>query len=351
MIRQLRADSTPETSFYKDWDEERARLGLPQDFDKLLPRTHVSTLAGTGADTAVIGNFLRLGKRANCVRAAEGSLRCVSSGINSYASFCSLVCRPCLPPTDENVLLWGSTFKPGATYPNYLGHLKKACFLTGPPVDWHTAAVRDVCKGIRCAKKSSFKFPNFIYTHDLFRIVNGLGWEDSFSLLAFASLLFSRMGPSEALCLRRARDSDRLADFVCQDDKVLIGTRICGWATCLIIKMSWRKNLPGSCILTRLCLCSDDSRRARKLCPPHRIWPLLRNSCREGDLLFPDFTRHNVNRRLKFTLAKLKFSEARKFTSKAFRRGATQELLTTGNSLEVVKGSWGLVGKWLPELC
>ena len=78
--------------------------------------------------------------------------------------------------------------------------------------------------------------------------------------------------------------------------------------------------------------------------PPHRIWPLLRNSCKAGGLLFPDVTRHNANRILKFTLAKLRFQDAHKFTSKAFRRGATQELLMTGNSLEVVKGSGGWWG-------
>ena len=187
MIRQHRVGSIPEISFYKDWDEERARLGLPQDFDKLLPRTQVSTFAGTGADTAVIGNFIRLGKRVNCVRSVEGSLRCVASGVNSYASFFSLVWKPFLPPTEENVLLWGSTSKPGATYRGYLWQLKKACFLTGPPVDCYAATVRDVPNCLRHAKKSSFKFPNFIYTQDLFMIINGLGWEDSFSLLASVS--------------------------------------------------------------------------------------------------------------------------------------------------------------------
>ena len=94
MIKQLRVDSIPETSFYKEWDEERARLGLPKDFNRLLPRAQIGLLAATGEDTAAMENFLRLGARVNCVRSVDGSLRCVSSGINSYASFCSLVCNP-----------------------------------------------------------------------------------------------------------------------------------------------------------------------------------------------------------------------------------------------------------------
>ena len=344
MIKQLRVDSVPETSYFKEWDIERARLGLPKDFSSRPPRAQMGLLADTGADTAVLEHFLLLGTRVNYVRSVEGSLRCVSSGINSYASFCSLVCRPFLPPTEANVLHWSSIFRPGATYRNYLGHLKKACFLAGSPVDWYTSAVRDVSKGLRLAKKGSFKFPNFIYTQDLFRIINGLGWEDCFSKLAFVSFLFSLRIPSEALCMRQAHDSERLADFVPQGDKVLIGVRVCGGAPCLIVKMSWRKNIPGGCILKRVCLCSDSSRRARKICPPHRIWPLLRASGGPGELLFPEFTRHNVNRKLKFTLAKLGFPDGHKFTSKAFRRGATQELLMTGNSLEVIKGSGGCWG-------
>ena len=63
-----------------------------------------------------------------------------------------------------------------------------------------------------------------------------------------------------------------------------------------------------------------------------------------GELLFPEFTRRNVNRKLEFTLTKLKFPDGRKYTSKVFRRGATQELLMTGNSLEVAKGSGGWWG-------
>ena len=282
MIKQLRVDSVEETAFFKEWDEERARLGLPKDFDQLLPRAKISALAEIGADTAVIENFLLLGSRVNYVRSAQGSLRCVSSGINSYASYCTLTCKDFFPPSERNVILWGSTFKAGATFRNYLGHLKKACFLTGSPVDWYTPAVRDISKGLRLAKKCSFKFPNFLYTQDLFKIINGLGWEDTFSLLAFTSYLFSLRIPSEALCLRRARDSERLADFVPQADKALIGTRICGGATCLIIKMSWRKNLPGGCILKRVCLCADSSRRARKLCPLTGFGPSSGTPVRRG---------------------------------------------------------------------
>ena len=87
MARQLRVDTIPETAYYKERDEERARPGRPKDFDQQLPRAKIALLAGTGAETAVIGNFLRLADRANYVSSVEGSLRFAASGINSYASF------------------------------------------------------------------------------------------------------------------------------------------------------------------------------------------------------------------------------------------------------------------------
>ena len=53
--------------------------------------------------------------------------------------------------------------------------LKKACLLTGTSADWYTALVRGAPKGLRCAQKSPFKFPDFIDTQDLLRIINGVG--------------------------------------------------------------------------------------------------------------------------------------------------------------------------------
>ena len=87
IIFQLRVDSVKETVFLKDRCDERARLCLPMDFDSLLPREKMYLLTATGADSAAIGRFPLLAGRANCVRPVAGSLRCVSSGINSYASF------------------------------------------------------------------------------------------------------------------------------------------------------------------------------------------------------------------------------------------------------------------------
>ena len=75
--------------------------------------------------------------------------------------------------------------------------------------------------------------------------------------------------------------------------------------------------------------------------PSRRIWRLLRSISRDGGIPLPDFTKRNFNRILKFTLTKLKFPDARKYTSKAFRMGGTQDLLMKGTPLGVIKGPGG----------
>ena len=146
---------------------------------------------------------------------------------------------------ESTVILRGSIFRPGRTYRNYTGHLEKACFLTGHSLDRLTPAVSEISCGLRRAQNNSPRFPNFLYTADLYRVINNLGRLDPFAQLAFPPFLFSLRAPSEALPMRRACDHERLADFVPQNDKVLIGVRPCSGVGCLILKMAWRKNLAG----------------------------------------------------------------------------------------------------------
>ena len=91
-------------------------------------------------------------------------------------------------------------------------------------------------------------------------------------------------------------------------------------------------------------MCQYDSPKARKICHRRRISPLIAQRVEVGGPISPSFTRRNVNRVLKFSLSKVGPKDSRKFTSNAFRRGATQELLTSGNSLDVIKGSGGWWG-------
>ena len=344
MLLSLRVDNLCETKYFKEWIRLREVIGLDESYNDLMPNARVRALANAKVDKGVIEDFLRLGVEINHLRSVAGSLRCVSSGIHSYISFCVLTGRPFLPATEDSVLLWGSSFKPGRTFRNYLSHLRKGCLVFNSPLDWDTAAVRSVAKGLRSAHRIPFKFPNFLYTQDIFTIINTIGWQSEFAQLCFISFLFSLRVPSEALLMLRAYSDDPIEKFVPQADKVLIGTRSWRGIDCLIVKMSWRKNLSGGCILRRPCLCGDKNPRAQKICPPHRVWPLLAERVSSGERVFPSFRKNNVNQLLKLNLRILGFSDGHLYTSKAFRRGSTQELHQSGNSLEVIKGAGGWHG-------
>ena len=205
----------------------------------------------------------------NILMTVGSPLRSVSSGINSYAIFRALLRKPVFPATEDNALMWGSTFKPGRTYRNYLAHLRKACLLIDSSLEWHTPRVRKVARGLKQGRRIAFQFPNFLYTQDLFTIINKLGWGSRFAQLSFISFLFPLRIPSEALFLRRAFSGDRINEFSPQNDKVLVGVREFKGCGCLIIKMTWRKNLEGECLLRRPCLCEESLGGGRRLCPPH----------------------------------------------------------------------------------
>ena len=210
-----------------------------------MPIVRIRSLAGCGAPSAAIENFRRLGARFNALRTVSGSLRFVSPGVNSYASFCSLLGRPIFPQIEDAIVLRWSPFGPGRTVRNYIGHIKKACALADCTLSWYTPSVREITMGLRFAKKAPFKYHNFIYAQDLYRIINFLGRIDIFAQLAFLACLFSLRIPSDAIPMRRARPSDRIPDFPPQADRVLIGARECQGAACLIIKMSHRRIFRG----------------------------------------------------------------------------------------------------------
>ena len=168
MILPLRVDKLCEAKYFKEWVRLRKVIGLGESYNDLMPNARVRALADAKVDKGAIEDFLRLGVKINHIRSVAGSLRCVSSGIHSYISFCVMVGRPFLPATEDSILLRGSSFRHGRTFRNYLSHLRKSCLVFGPSLDWGTAAVRSVAKGIKSAHRIPFKFPNFIYTQAIF---------------------------------------------------------------------------------------------------------------------------------------------------------------------------------------
>ena len=69
---------------------------------------------------------------------------------------------------------------------------------------------------------------------------------------------------------------------------------------------------------------------------------LIRPRVGAVELISPWNTRNNINRPLKFALKKMSSPNAHRYTSNAFRRGDTQELLQSGGTIEIIKspGAW-----------
>ena len=268
MIKLLRGDSVGDCELFKHRDSLRQQIGLPPNYDKLLPLTRNRLLLHSGERGPLIEDFLRLGDRINMLRSVASSLRCLSSGRNSYANFCTSLGRPFVPPTQDAVLIWSTIFAPGRTFRNYLGRLKKGCMLAGANLDWYAPEVKSASDGLRRAKRGQFAFRNFLFSKDLFATISTLGWERMPPQLIFIAFLSPLRIPPEALQLRMAFADDPIAEFVTQDEKALIGARPFEGADALVIKLSWKKNLGGCCILRRTRLCNLGLRLGARIWPP-----------------------------------------------------------------------------------
>lgn len=82
MISQQTVGSLEESLYFKGVDGIRAKMGLPATFDSRPPMERVRLLATCGADSALVGDFLRLRPKAITLRPVAGSLRCVTTGFH-----------------------------------------------------------------------------------------------------------------------------------------------------------------------------------------------------------------------------------------------------------------------------
>ena len=114
----------------------------------------------------------------------------------------------------------------------------------------------------------------------------------------------------------------------------------------LVLKFPFRKNIRGGCALFRPCLCSEKDQRARTLCPVRAIWPLIRQRADAGAKISPTFSPCNVNRTFKTVMTKMGYPDGPKYSSHAFRRGATQEINDSGSTLALIitSGTWAHAG-------
>ena len=231
----------------------------------------------------------------------------------------------------ETVLRRSSVFNNTTTYGNYVCRLQKVCFFLRQSTAWLAQAVRHVAKGMKKSQGRSFRFSNFIRSQLLVKLIEFETPSSEFAQAAFLSFLFAFRAPSETLQLRRAYSTDELLVFAPQQDPAIIGVQVVDGGPFLVVKnpalkMSYRKNITGGCIMRRPCFCGLASRKARQLCPIHLFWAIIRCRVGCGALLFQSANRRNFNRILKIVSARTNVPEAHRYSSHGFRRGASQEL-------------------------
>ena len=158
---------------------------IPENYDSILPLSGNRILARSNAPPLEIETFLDVGANVNIIRSVGPSLRCVSSGINSYASFCALLRRHSFPPTEANVLRRGAIFAPGRALRNYPAHLRKGCQVAGSSLEWGTLAAKSAADGLKNARKGASMYHDSRFSADIFRIINFIGRGRIFPQLIF----------------------------------------------------------------------------------------------------------------------------------------------------------------------
>ena len=151
----------------------------------------------------------------------------------------------------------------------YRSRLQKARFMLGLPINWRTQAVKNLPDGRKNAENRTWKFPNFIQTEDIVRIIAAETVAAQFAQIAFLSHLCTLRAHSKTLRLLRAYSNYRLADPVPQEDKSRICIRTYQENEPLAIQRAFRKNAPDGRILFPPCLWQGLKTDALGIRPPH----------------------------------------------------------------------------------
>lgn len=183
-----------------------------------------------------------------------------------------------------------------------------------------------MAKGMKNAQDLRFAFPNFIESDGLIRILKYTKLDSDMGKAVFLSYQFSLRAPSETFRLTRTYKDDRAGEFAHQEDMALITIIQHNQIHAMVIKFAFRGNIRNGCIPMRPCLCSGPSKEAHDLRPVHMAWPHIRGRVKAGGPLPPGLAENNFNRKLKQTTAALKFPDGQKYSSHAFRMGATDEI-------------------------
>ena len=342
LIEKLKGREFRATGFAKSFKFHEKKLNQGKTFQALGPAAKIRALKESNISKHRLSNFLEAGATLSLLKASRKAFKGLASAIRCYFSFCELKGIKPFPIKERYILQWSALFNETATFQQYVNSLRKVCYILRESLDWSSRAVVHAAYGLRLAASNRIRFPNFIRSEILWKLIRFFGQDDEFTHLAYISFLFALRVPSEALPIRRAHKRDEVTLFTPQKEKALIALRSINGIPNLVLKLAWRKHMPGGCIMQRPCFCPHDTVRAKGLCPVHWFWPWVRRSRQCGALLFDKTNTRNLNRRLRYALAKIRIPAANLYSSHGFRRGAAQELKESGSQWPIV----GEVGKW-----
>ena len=308
-------------------------LGVPPRFEEAGPAAKIRLLARCKSDAETINRLLNAGSQLDISRQVQSSLRSAAAGVQRRASFCDIIDIAYPPPSFFSVIRWGSLFHPGKTFGLYVAHLSKVCQMLGSPLTWFAAPVRGAIRGLINAQDISFKFENYI-SKSLFRAI--LARESLSSKrgrLFYIAYVFIHRRPSEALVAVRAGSTDQLMKMSKFAHQSALGLGI--FPNCnqfLVSKLRARKHTRIGSIIFRPCFFRGDVLGCANLRPIRDFWRAVASSTVAHEPLFPSLLKKNVNRVLKGMLSAMNVEDASKYSTHAFRRGASIELKRPSSS-------------------
>ena len=162
LISRHKVGCVEETTSYRQFPALRKALGIPQFRDDFRPDSQIPALSIVWEDPGKLSDFLRLGDTEIYLRVAASFLRSAPPEFPPYASIWPFLGSPFLPTTGGTGFLWGSLFRPGGIFRNYVSHLKKACILAELLLGWYTPSAIGISRGSKAAQNTSFRFPNYV---------------------------------------------------------------------------------------------------------------------------------------------------------------------------------------------
>ena len=304
---------------------------------ELGPRKAAEALAASLLSSDDAGAWVKRARTEAVVLSAPHSLRSVQSGVRAWGHFADRVLRAGgrhLPPSPEGLAAWSRLFRRAGTFANYVGYVALACDIAGVSAE---ATRSPLVKRAKAALKKEQKAPRerrFIdgaLTARLFAAT--VEHDTALAMLYLFAYTFLLRVPSEALLAQVGSFSE--------DGEGVLPTGLRSRAGLrggeLVLQLARRKNRPHGSTLVRGCWCSS----CGTTCPAHVLGPWLA-SFPAGGRQFAHLTAKAARDGLKLRLAQLKVSHANEYWLHDFRRGHTQELLSSGSSLAVIlrAGEW-----------